>query len=164
MEKLTCPITETLIEKEKCLAAQAEENAAEKCGECRHYYQNTPTFRLAQKLLQTEGLVGKLTYQINDDFFTWRFHENLSITVSTVENGMGYIEVNDGMLVMHPYAEDMYQNLVEIASGNVAVVTKMGIAGRYASGIYPLDYYRAKRKKLRFGMKTAVYTAKGEIE
>ncbi len=159
MDKITCPKVGVLIEKEKCRASWSDE-----CGECKNYFKNTPTYRLAQKLFDTEGLIGKPEYHLDADFFTWRFHENLSITASTVEMGLGYIEVNDGMLNMHPYAEEMYQNIVEIARGNVAVVTKMGIAGRYVSGIFPLDYYEAKRKKVRIGIKTMAFTAKGEIE
>ena len=161
MSRIQCPAREVLIEEELCRREQL--SGAEACPSCERYYRRLPTFLLAERLLGTEGMTGELEYHVDGDYFSWKFHDALSLTVTTGEHGCGYIEVNDSF-PMRPYAEEMYDVLASIGRGETVFVTKAGIAGRYIEGVYPLDVYRAKRKKLRFGIAARVYTAKGEIE
>ena len=123
----------------------------------------TPVFLLAERLLHTEGLTGRLEYHPEGDYFDWSFHEHLSLTVTTGEMGWGYIEVN-GSFPMRPYAGEMYDVLLSIGKGETVFVTKLGLAGRYISGVYPLEYYHKKRRKLRFGVAVRIYSSKGEVE
>ena len=161
MPQVQCPAREVLIEEKLCREEQL--SGQEACLSCERYYRKLPTFLLAEKLLGTEGMAGKLEYHIDGDYFSWKFHDALSLTVTTGEHGCGYIEVNDSF-PMRPYAEEMYDVLSAIGRGETVFVTKIGFAGRYVEGIYPLETYRAKRKKIRFGIGTKAYTSKGEIE
>ncbi|MBO4406684.1 MAG: hypothetical protein J5849_03215 [Clostridia bacterium] len=161
MPEILCPAREIKIGEEECRKDQI--GGAEACLLCARYYKNLPTFHLAEKLLAAEGMTGKLEYHVEGDYFSWTFHDALSLTVTTGRYGFGYIEVNESF-PMKPYAEEMFDVLAAIGRGETVFVTKIGLAGRYIEGVYPLEVYRAKRKKLRFGIGVRVYTAKGEIE
>ena len=161
MSSIQCPAREVLIGEDLCQKEQLSESAA--CLSCARYYRKQPTFLLAERLLGEEGLAGSLEYHIGGDYFSWTFHDALSLTATTGEYGTGYIEVNEAF-PMRPYAEEMFDVLSAIGRGETVFVTKIGLAGRYIEGVYPLETYRAKRKKIRFGIGTRAYTAKGEIE
>ncbi len=161
MSKIQCLARDVLIEEEQCRREQL--SGAEACLACAKYYRKLPTFLLAQRLLEEEGMTGELEYHVDGDFFSWKFHDALSLTVTTGEHGYGYIEVNESF-PMKPYAEEMFGVLSAIGRGETVFVTKIGLAGRYIESVYPLETYRTKRKKIRFGIGTRAYTAKGEIE
>ena len=93
MSKIQCPARDVLIEEEQCRREQL--SGAEACLACAKYYRKLPTFLLAQRLLKEEGMTGELEYHVDGDFFSWKFHDALSLTVTTGEHGYGYIEPDE---------------------------------------------------------------------
>lgn len=163
MANINCPIRKDYIGEKECREYQRN-FLGETCMGCSHCYRNKPTYMLYQRLLATEGVFGTIQFVEDGDYIQWTFHDNLSLTAASAPNGLGYIEINEGSLSINPYVEEIYENLVEIGKGDVIFVTKIGLAGRYISGMFTRMVYEEKRDRITFGIKPKAYSAKGAEE
>jgi len=160
MAKLNCPVRMDYIGEKECREYQRDFLGGT-CLDCPHCYKNKATYILYQRLRATEGLLGRIEFVEDGDYIRWTFHDNLTLSAVSAPNGLGYIEINDGKLSINPYVEEIYENLVEIGKGDVIFVTKIGLAGRYISGMFTRKVYEEKRERITFGIKPKAYSAKG---
>jgi len=160
MEHFSCPHQNKVITPDACLLHQDSGNRRE-CNSCIHCYRNKESYKLYRTLSLQDDLLGTVTYVPHGDYIHWEFHALLYLDITTEEHGYGYIEVNDGKLSIHPYVEEILKNLLDIGRGDVVFVTKIGLTGRYISGMYPCALFEAKNKKLTFGIRPISVSAKG---
>jgi len=160
MLPFSCPFQNEVLNQESCQKHQ-EHNDRPECLTCSRCYRNHETYKLYKTLLLQDDILGKLTYHMKGDYIHWQFHDLLFLDITTEAHGYGYIEVNDGKLSIRPYVEEILKNLLEIGRGDVVFVTKIGLTGRYISGMFPRALFEAKKKKITFGIRPISVSAKG---
>jgi len=160
MDHFSCLYHNEIVSKDNCLDRQ-KQGSFPGCNDCKHCYRSGETYKLYKTLLLQNDLFGKISYEINGDYIHWTFHDFLFLDITTESHGYGYIEVNDGKLSIRPYVEEILKNLLDIGRGDVVFVTKIGLTGRYISGMYPRALFKAKKKNILFGLKPVAFSAKG---
>lgn len=118
----------------------------------------TETKNLYLKLCKLDGLVGELTYTEND-WIAWRFNEHLCVK-ARLDSREGYIEINHGMTHYHPATDEIFDELSDILYERTIFVSKVGIFGRYISGIYPREYFEKHIRRIKYGLAVRCVTSR----
>lgn len=117
---------------------------------------------LYEKLCDTNGLYGELILT-TEKCIRWTFKNYISFIAFIDDGNEGYIEFKPGQIHWHPDGEEMYEKLCKIAKGEMVFITKVGLFGRYCSGIYEMNFFEKYKKFLCLGLGTQCVTAKGII-
>lgn len=115
---------------------------------------------LFAKLSRIANMKGEIS--LDEHSITWRFHEDLCLQIY-MDEGEAYVDINNGMTHFHPSEEDVLNQLIAILHGEIVFVTKIGLVGRYVSGIYPIKYYEKHKAWIRLGFGTRCFTSQGII-
>ena len=109
-------------------------------------------------LKHTTDICGKIELIIDKhgDYIMWELYSNLLLNIG-LDDGEGYIDVNNGLFHWHPENQYIYEDLCKIGiRGHILVIKKSFL---YSTIFYmgPADKYKFNKNKKRHGIGRLYY-------